>query len=318
MGKFGILHFLILFSIISLVFYFISRKKVNSKLSKQMEEQRMDRIRETRDERAEKYLKGATVEALVIEYNMSDRGVIAGLSRTGVYNRLGGIATSIERAWNGIPDFPIKHSMISIEGDIGIALNQDGSRFCIATHDGQAVRHEIFNASNLISVEIEEDGDVVTKVTNSTKMGSAIVGGLLLGGVGAIVGGLVGRNETKEVRSISSLSLKLLIGGGIQSTYNIFFLKHSLISAKVAEYVDGNLSSRSDQYINVLAKAQLWCDSLTVILKSSEKPSARSEDGVRSEASLDLDLKECPQCAERVRVNAKICRYCRFEFSTLS
>src|SRR6266849_1531234 len=60
----------------------------------------------------------------------------------------------------------------------------------------------------ILSVEITRDGRSITKTNRSSQLGGAIVGGLLAGGVGAIIGGLSG--ETEHFESVCSLDLRIV------------------------------------------------------------------------------------------------------------
>ena len=58
-----------------------------------------------------------------------------------------------------------------------------------------AVDNSLFEYSNLLSYELLEDGQTITK----GGLGRAVAGGLLFGGVGAIVGGVTGGKKSKGV-----------------------------------------------------------------------------------------------------------------------
>jgi len=63
----------------------------------------------------------------------------------------------------------------------------------------------IIKLEDIVSFELLEDGDTVTK----GGLGRAIVGGVLFGGVGAIVGGATGDRKTKSI--CNSLRLKVTV-----------------------------------------------------------------------------------------------------------
>lgn len=63
----------------------------------------------------------------------------------------------------------------------------------------------VYNFSDISSFELLEDGSSITK----GGLGSAIAGGLLFGGVGAIVGGLVGSKKNKAI--CNNLSIKITL-----------------------------------------------------------------------------------------------------------
>lgn len=63
----------------------------------------------------------------------------------------------------------------------------------------------IYEYKDILDCELLEDGDSLTK----GGLGRAVAGGLLFGGVGAIVGGATGRRKTKSV--VTSLKVKITV-----------------------------------------------------------------------------------------------------------
>lgn len=77
----------------------------------------------------------------------------------------------------------------------------------------------IYNYSELLGYEILEDGNTITK----GGPGSAVVGGALFGGIGAVVGGLTGGKKSKEV--VRSLKVKIVLDNKIVPAEYIELLK---------------------------------------------------------------------------------------------
>lgn len=71
--------------------------------------------------------------------------------------------------------------------------------------NGKKVNPKIYRFDDIVGFELLEDGDSVTK----GGLGRALVGGALLGGVGAIVGGVTGKKKTKSV--VNSLKVKITV-----------------------------------------------------------------------------------------------------------
>ncbi len=69
--------------------------------------------------------------------------------------------------------------------------------------------HAILNYSDIMNVTYEEDGNTVYSRSTARTVGGAVVGRALLGGVGAIVGGLSGATATNK--KVNSMSIKLLL-----------------------------------------------------------------------------------------------------------
>ncbi len=68
-------------------------------------------------------------------------------------------------------------------------------------------KNVVFRYSDVLNVEVLQDNVQVT----SGSLGSAVVGGLLTGGIGALAGGLVGPKKTQE--SCDSLQIKITMRG---------------------------------------------------------------------------------------------------------
>ena len=77
----------------------------------------------------------------------------------------------------------------------------------------------IYDYSELLGYEILEDGNTITK----GGLGSAVVGGALFGGIGAVVGGLTGGKKSKEV--VKSLKVKIVLDNKVVPAEYIELLK---------------------------------------------------------------------------------------------
>jgi len=82
-------------------------------------------------------------------------------------------------------------------------INTDAMK--IAHSRMRSSKRDEFEISNIINIEFIEDSVIVN--SGSRSISGAIVGGVIAGGVGAIIGGLGGENESKK--NISSIKLKI-------------------------------------------------------------------------------------------------------------
>ena len=64
---------------------------------------------------------------------------------------------------------------------------------------------KIYNYSDIVDFELLEDGESITK----GGLGRAITGGLLFGGIGAVVGGITGGKRSKSI--CNSLKIKITV-----------------------------------------------------------------------------------------------------------
>ena len=69
--------------------------------------------------------------------------------------------------------------------------------------------HEIFNYADIIEVSYEENGNQLYTKSAGRTVGGAIVGGVLMGGAGAVVGGLSG--ASKQNKEVKSIDVKILL-----------------------------------------------------------------------------------------------------------
>lgn len=78
---------------------------------------------------------------------------------------------------------------------------------------------EILDYKQIVDFELLEDGECITK----GGFGQAIVGGALLGGVGAVVGGVAGAKKTKNI--CNSLTIKITVRDYIKQTVYVPLIK---------------------------------------------------------------------------------------------
>ena len=90
------------------------------------------------------------------------------------------------------------------------------------------VGFDLFEYANLLSYELLEDGETVT----SGGLGRAVAGGLIFGGVGAVVGGITGGRNTKGV--CTSMRLRLTIKNAHTDTVFIDFIGSSTKKNSIA------------------------------------------------------------------------------------
>lgn len=68
---------------------------------------------------------------------------------------------------------------------------------------------EMINLTDVIEVELIQDNDIVSKVSSSSAISRAIVGGALAGGIGAVIGGNTAKS--KSLNKLSRISFKFKI-----------------------------------------------------------------------------------------------------------
>lgn len=76
--------------------------------------------------------------------------------------------------------------------------------------------YELFNYSDIIEVSYEENGEKLYSKSAMRTVGGAIVGGVLMGGAGAVVGGLSGSSKEDEI--VKTIDVKILLRSTQRST----------------------------------------------------------------------------------------------------
>lgn len=119
----------------------------------------------------------------------------------------------------------------------------------------------IFSYDEIIDFELLQDGETITKGS----LGGAIVGGALMGGVGALVGGSLGKKKTKQ--EITEYRIKITTKNSFRPTVYINFLS------------TGKVKSNSLSYKMCVGDAQGVLSQLTIIANytsNSTVPSSTS------------------------------------------
>lgn len=71
------------------------------------------------------------------------------------------------------------------------------------------LQHKQINYKDIFQVEYKQDDQTITSTSRSSQLGGALVGGALAGGVGAVIGGLSGKQ--KQSSQVKQIMLTLLI-----------------------------------------------------------------------------------------------------------
>jgi len=72
-----------------------------------------------------------------------------------------------------------------------------------------------------MSADVEEDGTVVSSASRGSQLAGAAVGGVLLGGIGAVVGAMTG--SRKETRKVQRVVLKVAVEDVVNPMLSVTF-----------------------------------------------------------------------------------------------
>ena len=124
--------------------------------------------------------------------------------------------------------------------------------------------HEIFNYSDIIQVSYEENGSQLYTKSAGRTVGGAIVGGFLMGGAGAVVGGLSG--ASKQNKEIENMDIKILLRSTIRTSCVLHFKDVDRV-LKTKEDADRKL------YETYVKNANQAKDVLSVIIDNAKQAS---------------------------------------------
>ncbi len=124
--------------------------------------------------------------------------------------------------------------------------------------------HEIFNYSDIIEVSYEENGNQLYTKSAGRTVGGAIVGGVLMGGAGAVVGGLSG--ASKQNKEVKNMDIKILL----RSTERTSYVLHFKTVDRVLKTKDDADRKIYERFINSANRAK---DVLSVIIDNAKQTS---------------------------------------------
>jgi len=189
----------------------------------------------------------------------------------------------LEIETSSIRDFSRTFYFIGSDGKSAIAIDQSQKNICLTDLQHDIVSNRIFSYRDLLSVEILQDGSSVTKTSRTSQAGGALVGGLIFGGVGAVVGALSGTKTTRG--KVSRVDLQIVINDPQSPVFTVNFQ-----NTEVAQ--------NSSVHKAALSNAREWMGRINIWIRLADKEDQPkvfelvSAGGVADELRKLADLKE--------------------------
>lgn len=118
--------------------------------------------------------------------------------------------TLINSQLNKIQEFTPNQVLLNSDITNGIAVDNNREKICIfSISKKNKLSSSVYHSQDIFSVEIIEDGDCITSTSRGSQVAGLAIGGVLLGGVGAVVGGLSGKK--KESKKVSQVDLNVTL-----------------------------------------------------------------------------------------------------------
>lgn len=154
-----------------------------------------------------------------------------------------------------IPDFAVTQQVIGDDGATAVAIDEQRKKVCFIDHRQQEISSRVVTYKDILSSEIFEDGSVTTRTVRSSQIGGAFVGGLALGGVGAIIGGLSG--QTKTSGKVKRIDLRITVNDTQSPLHDVNFL-------------DVETKQEDHTYQRAMKAARHWHGLVEVLIKRAD------------------------------------------------
>lgn len=152
-------------------------------------------------------------------------------------------------------DFSATQKIMGCDGNSGVAIDEVREKIGLISNELNQASIRIISYRDLLSSEIFEDNSTITKTSRSSQLGGALIGGVALGGVGAIIGGLSGRTKTSV--KIKHVALRLTINDTLNPIHDITF-----------QNVEGNKGGLI--HAPAMTKARHWHGLCEVLIKRAD------------------------------------------------
>lgn len=178
---------------------------------------------------------------------------------------------AMEEYLGHLEDFSATQKVIGVNGVTGLAVDEQRKKICLIDHMTKQVVSRIFSYKDLLSSEIFEDGEAVSRTERSSQIGGALIGGLAFGGVGAIIGGLSGKTRTSD--KVKIIDLRLTVNDTANPLHDVRFL-------------DLETKKESFLYVGAINQVRHWHGLMEVLIKRA--------DADDKAANMDESLKSSP------------------------
>ena len=175
---------------------------------------------------------------------------------------------SMEEKLDALSDFSPSQKVIGIDLKSGIAVDEGRKKICLikqiikdievdlpSFQDYLSIELEVISFRDILSSEVYVDGETVTKTARSSQLGGSLLGGLVLGGVGAIIGGLSGTKTSSN--KVNRIDLRITVNRTENPIHDINFM--NIISEK-----------NESVYNHTMEQVRHWHGLMEVIIKRAD------------------------------------------------
>lgn len=167
-----------------------------------------------------------------------------------------------------LTNFTSSQKVMGVDGKSGIAVDEVRKKICLIKliqktpwikktpwNQEWIVDLDMITYQDIISSEIYEDSNTITRTSRTSQLGGMLVGGLALGGGGALIGGLTGKKSSSD--KINKIDLRI----AVNRTSNPF---HDI------EFMSAPVKKNGLFYNKAIKQARHWHGLLGVIIKQAD------------------------------------------------
>lgn len=142
-----------------------------------------------------------------------------------------------------------------------IAVDENNEKVCFIYEMESKGKYlsEIYNYNEILEVEIIENGNSISKTSTTSLAGRALLGGLILGGVGAVIGGITAKKETLD--NIKQITLKVVVNNTKKPIFKINFFN---------DIHANGIKKDSLLYKNIKENIYHWESLFSIIIKKTD------------------------------------------------
>lgn len=161
-----------------------------------------------------------------VETVTSPRAAIAGLCH-GVRDPARLAELPFEVGFTKFPDFSVSRLLHNDYDSIAL----DNTRKKIGILNKEFMAGRLYEAADVMSVEVYEDGRSISQASRGRQVGAALVGNIIAGGPGAVIGGLGARVRSRD--EIHDLTLRLTLNDDEFPIFDLRLNKAAVLKGSV-------------------------------------------------------------------------------------
>ncbi len=150
--------------------------------------------------------------------------------------------------------------LVDDKGNNGISVNKQNKEVCLIRQG----RKTLISYRDILSSEILEDGETVTKTSRTSQIGGALIGGLAFGGVGAIIGGLSGSTTSSE--KVSKIELVITVNDVSDPLHCITLMD-----------LGYRVKKDNEDYMYKMGDAKRWHGVIQVLIRQADQEDGENE-----------------------------------------